>query len=172
VLGLVLGVVGVVLAVRARLPHVENGVRDALACVCVADDAVEERELAVRGHVLHDAAAEVAEGGVGGPEGAQDGGGGGREVLFGDNGVVDFVDETTDMLAIARFTTKMAMLPKVGFEGYSRLNTQHIANPPRLIPVLLVSLADRVDIIDADNPLVLRELDLSAEIVQMLDQRG
>jgi hypothetical protein len=31
-------------------------------------------------------------------------------------------------------------------------------------------LADRVDVVDTDNPFVLRELDLPAKVVQMLDQ--
>jgi hypothetical protein len=31
-------------------------------------------------------------------------------------------------------------------------------------------LADRIDVVDTDNPFVLRELDLPAKIVQMLDQ--
>jgi hypothetical protein len=59
-----------------------------------------------------------------------------------------------------------------GWKGNSRFNAQDVANSPRLIPVLLVSLSDRVDIVDADDPFVLRELDLSTEIVEMLDQRS
>lgn len=93
VLGLVLRIVGVVLAVGAGLPHVEDGVGDARPGVGVEDGAVEVGELAVLGHVLDDAGAEVAEGGVGGPEGAEDGGGGGLGAGVGDDGVVDLVDE-------------------------------------------------------------------------------
>lgn len=93
VAGLVLGVEDVVLAVGAGLPHVEDGVGDALAGVDVLDDAVEEGELAVLGHVLDDAGTEVAEGGFGGPEGTEDGGGCGRAAVVGGDGVVDFVDE-------------------------------------------------------------------------------
>lgn len=92
---LVLRVEHVVLSVRACLPHVEDGAGDALSCVNVFDDAVEEGELAVFGHVLDDGGAEVAEGGLGGPEGAEDSGWGGRQLVVdaGDDGVVDFVDE-------------------------------------------------------------------------------
>lgn len=91
---LVLGVEDVVFAVRAGLPHVEDGVGDALVRLCIFDHAVEECEFAVRGHVLDDAGAEIAEGGFGRPEGAEDGGGGGHDALFGYDFVVDFIDET------------------------------------------------------------------------------
>ena len=47
VLGLVLGVVGVVFAVCAGLPHVEDGVGDADAGIDVLDGAVEVGELPV-----------------------------------------------------------------------------------------------------------------------------
>lgn len=74
VAGLVLGVVGVILAVGAGLPHVEDGVGNALASVDIADDTVEEGELTVLGHILDYAAAEITERGLGGPEGAKDSG--------------------------------------------------------------------------------------------------
>jgi hypothetical protein len=44
--------------------------------------------------VLDDGVAELAEGSVGGPEGAEDDVGGGGEALFGDDAVGNFVDET------------------------------------------------------------------------------
>jgi hypothetical protein len=91
---LVLWVVGVVFTVGASLPHVENGVGDSLACVNVADDAVEECELAVLGHVLDDTRAVVAEWGLGRPEGAEDAGGCGSLAAVGDDLVVDLIDET------------------------------------------------------------------------------
>lgn len=47
VFALVLGVVGIVFAVRAGLPHVEDGVWDSRAGVDVSDGAVEVRKLAV-----------------------------------------------------------------------------------------------------------------------------
>jgi hypothetical protein len=90
---LVLWVVGVVFTVGASLPHVENGIGDALACVNVADNAVEECELAILGHVLDNAGAVVAEGGLGRPEGAEDAGGCGSLAAIGDDLVVDLVDE-------------------------------------------------------------------------------
>lgn len=92
--GLVLRVEDVVLAVGAGLPHVEDGIGDACARFRVPYHAVEVGELAVCGHVLHDAGAVVAEWSVGGPEGAEDGGGGGGEVFLCYDFVVDFVDET------------------------------------------------------------------------------
>lgn len=74
VAGLVFGVVGIVFAVGAGLPHVKHGVGDALARLQVADDTVEEGELAVFRHVLDDASAKITEGSVGGPKGSEDGG--------------------------------------------------------------------------------------------------
>lgn len=94
--GLVLGVEDVVFAVGARLPHVEDGAGDADARVDVLDHAVEEGDLRVGGHVLDDGGAEVAEGRLGRPEGAQDGRGGRAEALVGDDLVVDLVDEAVD----------------------------------------------------------------------------
>ena len=154
--GLVLGVEDVVLAVGAGLPHVEDGVGDALVGFGVLDDAVEEGEFAVRGHVLHDAGAEVAEGGFGGPEGAEDGGGGGLEALLGDDFVVDFVDEAGYDLAIVDFKLEIR---------YSRFYTQYITYSPGLVSVLPVCLTDRIDVVDAHHPFLLCELDLSAEVV-------
>lgn len=84
---------GIVFAICRRLPHVEDSVGDSGMGVGVEDSSVEVCELSVGGHVLHDGGAEVAEGGVGGPEGAENGGGGGGEVVFGYDFVVDFVDE-------------------------------------------------------------------------------
>jgi hypothetical protein len=141
---LVLGVVGVVLAVGAGLPHVEDGVGDTLASVDVADDTVEECELTVLGHILDDAATEIAEGGLGRPEGTEDAGGRGSLSTVGDDLVVDLVDE--------------------------RLNTENVAYTPCLVAVLLVGLAKRVDVVDTNDPLLLLELNFSAEVVHMTDE--
>lgn len=94
VAGLVLGIMRIVLAVGASLPHVEDRAGNALAGIDVDNDAVEEGELAVSGHVLYYTGAEIAEGGVGGPEGSENGGRGGAAAILEDNLVVDFVDET------------------------------------------------------------------------------
>lgn len=100
VAALVLRVEGVVLAVGARLPHVEDGVGDAKPGVDVLDDAVEEGDLAVLGQVLHDRGAVVAEGCLGRPEGAQDGGRRRLEALVGDDFVVDFVDKAGGLVSV------------------------------------------------------------------------
>jgi len=55
--------------------------------------------------------------------------------------------------------------------SYLRFYSQNVAQPPCFISILLISLAERVDVVDADNPFVLFELDIAAEIVHMLDQR-
>lgn len=70
---LVLGVLEVVFAVGAGLPDVEDGVRDGLAGEQIRDGAVHQSNAAGGVGVLDDGAAVFAEGGVGRPEGAQDG---------------------------------------------------------------------------------------------------
>lgn len=56
--------------------------------------------------------------------------------------------------------------------GNLRLNSENVADAPCLVAVLLVGLAKRVDVVDADDPLVLSELDFSAEIVHVTNERG
>lgn len=90
---LVLRVLEVVFAVGAGLPDVEDGAGDGLAGDEVGDGAVHEGDAAVGVGVLDDGRAVVAEGGVGGPEGAEDGGRGRVDVALGDDFVGDFVDE-------------------------------------------------------------------------------
>lgn len=93
VAGLVLGVKDVVLAVCAGLPHVKDSVGNALAGLDVAHHTVEPGDLAVGGQIQNDRVAHFTEGGLGGPEGAEDGRRGGLKTLCGGNLVVDFVDE-------------------------------------------------------------------------------
>ena len=83
-------VLEVVLAVAAGLPHVEGDVGDGLMGHEVADHAVHVGDLALV-VVLDDGVAELAPGGVGGPEGAEDGGGCGVVVgVVGLDVVCDF----------------------------------------------------------------------------------
>lgn len=51
-----------------------------------------------------------------------------------------------------------------------RLDSKNIAHAPCLVSVLLVGLAKRIDVVDTKNPLVLLELNLSAEIMHMADE--
>lgn len=53
-----------------------------------------------------------------------------------------------------------------------RFDTQDIAQSPHVIAVLSVCLTHRVDEVDTDDPLILSELDFSAEIVHVSDQGG
>ena len=86
-------VLEVVLAVAAGLPHVEGDVGDGLVGHEVADHAVHVSDLALV-VVLDDRVAELAPGGVGRPEGAEDGGRGGVVVgVVGLDVVCDFGDE-------------------------------------------------------------------------------
>lgn len=68
VTGLILRVEDIVLAVGAGLPHIEDGVRDALAGFSILNDTMEKRELPIFWHVLDDATAKVPEWGIRGPE--------------------------------------------------------------------------------------------------------
>lgn len=56
--------------------------------------------------------------------------------------------------------------------GNLRLNAENVADAPCLVTVLLVGLAQRVDVVDAHDPLVLSELDLSAEVVHVTNERS
>jgi hypothetical protein len=106
VLGLVLGVVGIVLAVCAGLPHVEDGIGDACAGVDVLDGAVEVGELAVFGHIQDDAGAEITERGIRRPERAKDRGRSWGIASVGSDSVVDLVDQpialSVDELSFAK----------------------------------------------------------------------
>lgn len=55
---------------------------------------------------------------------------------------------------------------------YSRFDTQNVAYTPSLIPVCLVGLSDSVDVVHANNPLLLSELDLTNVVVHVTDERA
>lgn len=94
IVGLVVWVLEVVFSVRGGLPEVEGCVGDGFVGLHVADDAVHVGYDSVFGLVLDDGVAEFSPGGVGGPEGSEDGGGGGDVVGVVDLDVVgDFGDE-------------------------------------------------------------------------------
>jgi hypothetical protein len=69
IIRLILGILEIVFAVGAGLPDVDDDVGDALLGDQVGDGAVHEGDVALV-RVLDDAAAQLAEGGVGAPEGA------------------------------------------------------------------------------------------------------
>lgn len=92
--GLVLRVLEVILAVGGGLPDVEDGAGDGLAGQKIGDCAVHLADAAGGcWGIDNDAAAEVAEGSVGGPEGAEDRGGGRVDVGLGDDLVGNLIDE-------------------------------------------------------------------------------
>ena len=91
---LVVRVLKVVFAVGAGLPNVKDGAGDGLAGQQVGDGAVHLADAAAGGGILDDGGAIVAEGSIGGPKGAEDGGGGRVNVALCDDFVGDFVDET------------------------------------------------------------------------------
>lgn len=79
--------------------------------------------------------------------------------------MVDFVDEAGGIVSLRKWFLSLCF-------GDLRLNAQYVAQPPCLVPVLPVCLADGIDVVDAQNPLVLGELDLADEVVEVPDQRG
>lgn len=94
---LVLRVLEVVLAVGGGLPDVEHGVGNGLARGDVADDTVHLGHAALgRDTVLDDGATVLAEGGVGGPEGPENGGRGGLETLLDNNLVGDLINKAEE----------------------------------------------------------------------------
>lgn len=93
VASLVLRVVGVVLAVGAGLPHIKDGVGNALTSVDITDDTMEEGELTILGHVLDYTGTEVTEGSLRGPERAKDSGRCGSLAIRSLDLVVDLIDE-------------------------------------------------------------------------------
>lgn len=94
IVALVLRVLEIVFPVGGRLPDIDHGVGDALAGQKIGDLPVHEGRVSAGRGVLDDAAAELAEGSVGRPEGAEDGGGGGVGAVLGHELVGDFVDES------------------------------------------------------------------------------
>jgi hypothetical protein len=99
VLGLVLRIVGIVLAVCAGLPHVEDGIWDAFAGVDIFDGAVEVGELSVFGHIQDDTGAEITEWGIRRPEGSKDRGRSWGIASVGSDSVVDFIYQTVVLSA-------------------------------------------------------------------------
>lgn len=93
---LVLGVLEVVLAVGRGLPHVEHSVGDGLASHQIADDTMHQTHTAFGSRVLDDGASVLAERGVGGPKGPQNGRRCGINARIRDDLVSDLVHEATD----------------------------------------------------------------------------
>ena len=100
VVGLVVGVLEVVLAVAAGLPHVEGDVGDGLVGNEVANHTVHVCDLTLV-CVLDDGVAELTPGSVGRPEGTEDGGGGGVVVgVIGGDVVGNFSDKAVCIVSI------------------------------------------------------------------------
>jgi hypothetical protein len=160
IIGLILRVLKVVFAVRRRLPDVNDNTWDALLGDKVGDGAVHKGDMALV-WVLNYAAAELAEGGVRTPEGAEDGGGSGEDAGFGGDLVGDFIDESDSML------DKMIFLIAI---GHSRFKSNDVGNTLPLISLLVADLPHSVHEVHAQHPLVNGELDLSSKIMDVSDQ--
>lgn len=91
------GVLEIVLAVGRCLPDVEDRTDDGLSALHVLDRTVHESDTAIGLGILDNAVAESAEGGVGGPEGAENDVGSGGDTVLGDDLVGDLIDETNEI---------------------------------------------------------------------------
>ena len=165
--GLVLRVLEVVLAIRRRLPNVEDSAGDGLAGGDVTNHTVHLGNTALGGNaILEDLAAEGAERSIGRPEGTQDRGRGGINVTLSDDLMGDLVNEAVkSMLAGAR--RKGVALRNI------RLETKDIGDAVGLVTGLLalgVDAANGVDELDTGHPLVNGEFDLTGEVVEVTDQ--
>lgn len=90
-------VLEVVLAVGRGLPDVEDCADDRLAGLHVLNGAVHESDTAIRLGILDDAVAEGAEGGVGGPERAENDVGSRGDAVLGDDLVGDLINKTNEI---------------------------------------------------------------------------
>ncbi len=159
------GVLEIVLAVRRGLPDVEDSALNGGTSFHICEHAVHVCDFAVGVGVLDDAVAEVAEGSVGRPEGAEDDVGGRRKALFGDDAVCDFVNETRRgqfFFFVLIFHSK----------GDLRFQTDHVADTVALVADGGADLANGVDELDTHHPLGGGQLDLASKVVDVFDQRA
>jgi hypothetical protein len=98
----VLGVLEIVFPVRRRLSDVDDCAWNSLSSQEIGNFAVHEGRVSAGSGILNYATTERAERGVGGPEGPEDGGGGGVRT-FGQQLVGDFVDESADISFWCKF---------------------------------------------------------------------
>ena len=168
--GLVVGVLEVVLSVGRRLPDVEDGAGDGLARGDVTDHTVHLGDAALGGDaVLDDAAAELTEGSVGRPEGAENGRRRGVDLAIRNDLVGNLVDKADQGVSQGIF------LERYIFEENLRLEAEDIRDTVSLVTGLLavtVDLADSVDKVDTGHPLVDCELNLAGKVVEVADQRS
>lgn len=157
------GVLEIVLAVAAGLPHVEGDVGDGLVGDEVADDTVHVGDLALV-VVLDDGVAELAPGGVGRPEGTEDGGGGGVVVgVVGLDVVCDFGDEAGGVVSGME-------VKDGGIQENSRFKPDKVRHSVHLIALavgLCPQLADLVEELHTLEPFFGGEVDLPGEVVQV-----
>lgn len=143
VLGL-LRVLEIVQSVGGGLPDVKNGVLDGRASLHVLDDTVHVGDLTGGEGVLDDAVTQSAEGSVGRPEGTQNNVGGGGETLLSDNLVGDLINK--------------------------RLKTDHITDTVALVANGGGDGTNGVDELNTHHPLSGSELNLTSEVVDVLDE--
>jgi hypothetical protein len=126
---------------------------------------VHEGDLAVGVGVLDDAVAEIAEGSVGRPEGAENDVGRGSQALVSDDLVGDLIDKPDLVISIDYLILDVASM-------YLRFKADNIANAVALVAHGSADLADRVDELDTEHPLGGSKLDLTSKVVDVLDQRS
>ena len=142
------------------MPDVNDNAWNALIGDEVGNSAVHEGDMALV-RILNYAAAELTEGSVGRPEGAENGGGCGEDTRFGGDLVGDFIDEASPKL------DKMTFLIVI---SHSRFKSNDVGNTLPLISLLVADLPHSVHEAHAHHPLVNGKLNLSGKVMDMSDQ--
>jgi hypothetical protein len=145
------------------LPDVNHGTRDGLSGGDFLDNAVHKSDLTLAVWVLNDGIAKLAEGGVGGPEGAEDGGGSGDFAGLGYDLVRDLVDQAWENVS-----SNCGARERKG-KGL-RFQANDVADAMALVTGGGADLADRVDEVDTQHPLLGSELDLAGKVVDVADE--
>ncbi len=149
-----------ILAVRAGLPHIEHGIGDASPAstsLITLWNRVNHPPFGINSTTLSPSSRNgVSET----KKRSEYGRGGRRETFIGDDLMADFINHTITGSASSLLT---AVRPIPADSGQKLLTTRHprCQKLSRLHFDSPAGQADRVDVIDADNPFVLRELNLA-----------
>lgn len=162
-----LWILKVVFPVGGGLPDIQHGSLDGFACLHIRDHAVHISDFTVGIGILNSTISELAEGSAGRPERTQDDVGRGRDTLFGNNFVGDFIDQPFffPVRIIQLFTQTASMAKNL------RLKANYITDSMALVTDGSADLAYGVDEFDSQHPLGRGEFNLAREVVDVFYQR-